>query len=79
MLDRIEEDGTLYSYASATMFMIYSLLAMGISKTPRCQKAVSGIKVLFHHAERKGPIWKLNFHRLGYGPHQLCHAGIRSA
>ncbi|MFO6495873.1 MULTISPECIES: terpene cyclase/mutase family protein [Bacillus] len=47
MLDRIEGDGTLYSYASATIFMIYSLLAMGISKhAPIIKKAVSGIKHL---------------------------------
>ncbi|WP_307891748.1 terpene cyclase/mutase family protein [Bacillus swezeyi] len=47
MLDRIEEDGTLYSYASATIFMIYSLLAMGISKNaPVIRKAITGIKHL---------------------------------
>ncbi|GIO33367.1 hypothetical protein J2TS6_45080 [Paenibacillus albilobatus] len=29
MLERIEGDGTLYSYASATFFMIYALLGLG--------------------------------------------------
>lgn len=47
MLDRIEQDGTLYSYASATIFMVYSLLSLGISKNdPVIRKAVSGVKGL---------------------------------
>ncbi|MDA1475056.1 terpene cyclase/mutase family protein [Bacillus changyiensis] len=47
MVDRIEEDGTLYSYASATIFMIYSLLALGMSRhSPLIRKALSGIKSL---------------------------------
>ncbi|WP_371268738.1 terpene cyclase/mutase family protein [Bacillus paralicheniformis] len=55
MLDRIEEDGTLYSYASATMFMIYSLLAMGISKNaPVVKKAVGGIKSLISSCGEEG-------------------------
>jgi len=47
MLDRLEEDGTLYSYASATFFMIYALLALGYKKdSPVIQKAVSGLTSL---------------------------------
>ncbi|MEK5501708.1 terpene cyclase/mutase family protein [Bacillus sp. FSL M8-0168] len=47
MLDRIEQDGTLYSYASATIFMIYSLLSLGISKhAPVIKRAISGVKGL---------------------------------
>ncbi|WP_312094930.1 squalene--hopene cyclase [Niallia sp.] len=47
MLDRLEEDGTLYSYASATFFMIYALLALGYKKnSPIIQKAVSGLTSL---------------------------------
>lgn len=47
MLDRLEEDGTLYSYASATFFMIYALLALGYKKdSPVIKKAVSGLSSL---------------------------------
>lgn len=47
MLDRIEEDGTLYSYASATIFMVYSLLALGVSRhSPVIRKALAGTKAL---------------------------------
>lgn len=47
MLDRLEEDGTLYSYASATFFMIYALLALGYKKdSPVINKAVSGLSSL---------------------------------
>ncbi|MCP6683942.1 terpene cyclase/mutase family protein [Bacillus nakamurai] len=47
MLDRIEEDGTLYSYASATIFMVYSLLALGVSRhSPVIRKALAGTKSL---------------------------------
>ncbi|NEU34687.1 squalene--hopene cyclase, partial [bacterium LRH843] len=44
MLDRLEDDGTLYSYASATFFMIYALLALGYKRnSPIVQRAVEGI------------------------------------
>ncbi|MEC1633897.1 prenyltransferase/squalene oxidase repeat-containing protein [Bacillus mojavensis] len=47
MLDRIEEDGTLYSYASATIFMVYSLLSLGVSRhSPVIRRAINGIKAL---------------------------------
>ena len=52
MLDRLEEDGTLYSYASATFFMIYGLLALGYKKhSPIIQKALSGLTSLI---DKKG-------------------------
>ncbi|MGD7044846.1 prenyltransferase/squalene oxidase repeat-containing protein [Jeotgalibacillus proteolyticus] len=45
MLQRIEGDGTLYSYVSSTFYMIYALLSAGYSKQhPLIQKAVSGLK-----------------------------------
>ncbi|MFD3445696.1 squalene--hopene cyclase [Microbacteriaceae bacterium 4G12] len=45
MLDRIEKNGTLYSYASATFYMIYALLALGYEKTaPIIQQAIAGMK-----------------------------------
>ncbi|KKI90194.1 squalene-hopene cyclase [Bacillus sp. SA1-12] len=47
LLKRIEDDGTLLSYASATFFMIYSLLALGYKKNSLpIQKAVNGLKGL---------------------------------
>ncbi|MCI1859867.1 MAG: squalene--hopene cyclase [Sporolactobacillus sp.] len=45
MLTRIEPDGTLESYFSATFLMIYALLARGRSKTdPVIRRAVQGIE-----------------------------------
>nr|WGD91965.1 hypothetical protein P5629_14815 [Bacillus subtilis]WGE06840.1 hypothetical protein P5658_16405 [Bacillus subtilis] len=47
MLDRIEKDGTLYSYASATIYMVYSLLSLGVSRySPIIRRAITGIKSL---------------------------------
>ncbi|MBU8806337.1 sporulenol synthase [Bacillus subtilis] len=47
MLDRIEKDGTLYSYASATIYMVYSLLSLGVSRySPVIRRAITGIKSL---------------------------------
>lgn len=45
MLNRIEENGTLYSYFSASFFMIYSLLALGYEKDhPIIKNAIRGMK-----------------------------------
>ncbi|WP_028596545.1 terpene cyclase/mutase family protein [Paenibacillus assamensis] len=45
MLDRIEPNGTLYSYASATFLMILALLALGYDrKHPHIIKAIQGLK-----------------------------------
>ncbi|UTR12046.1 squalene--hopene cyclase [Evansella sp. LMS18] len=45
MLDRIEEDGTLQSYGTATMMMIYALIALGWPKDSSVVKnAVNGLK-----------------------------------
>ncbi|MCJ8014613.1 squalene--hopene cyclase [Paenibacillus sp. KQZ6P-2] len=44
MLEHIEGDGTLYSYASATFFMIYALLAIGYKPdSPVITHAVKGL------------------------------------
>lgn len=44
MGERIESDGTLYSYASATFFMIYAYLALGYEEnSPKIQQALKGI------------------------------------
>lgn len=44
MVDRIEDDGTLYSYASSTILMIFALLSLGIdSKDARITKAINGL------------------------------------
>ncbi|PHA03417.1 squalene--hopene cyclase [Bacillus pseudomycoides] len=45
MLERIEGNGTLYSYASATFYMIYALRALGHSiHSSIIEKAVSGLQ-----------------------------------
>ncbi|MDR6998481.1 squalene--hopene cyclase [Neobacillus niacini] len=45
MLDRIEPDGTFYSYYSSTFLMIFALLSLGYKKTdPIIINAVNGIK-----------------------------------
>lgn len=45
MLDRIERNGTLYSYASATFYMIYALLALGYRKNASIfKRAIKGIQ-----------------------------------
>jgi sporulenol synthase len=45
MLERLESDGTFYSYFSSTFLMIYALLSLGYSKNdPILLKAVEGIK-----------------------------------
>ncbi|KAB7668855.1 squalene--hopene cyclase [Bacillus sp. B1-b2] len=52
MLERLEEDGTLYSYASSTFFMIYALLALGYKKeSPTIQNALTGLSGLI---DKKG-------------------------
>ncbi len=45
MLDRIEPDGTFYSYFSCTFLMIFALLSLGYKKTdPVITKAIEGLK-----------------------------------
>jgi sporulenol synthase len=45
MLDRIEPDGTLYTYSTSTFFMIFALLAQGYSpQHPRIVHAMEGLK-----------------------------------
>ncbi|MCR2820949.1 squalene--hopene cyclase [Lederbergia panacisoli] len=47
MLDRIEPDGTFYSYFSATFLMIFALLSLGHSrKDPIIVNAVKGLKAM---------------------------------
>ncbi|WP_226579803.1 prenyltransferase/squalene oxidase repeat-containing protein [Halobacillus litoralis] len=45
MLQRTESDGTLYSYTTATFYMIYALRSAGYSKHhPSIQNAINGLK-----------------------------------
>ncbi|MBT2686818.1 squalene--hopene cyclase [Bacillus sp. ISL-47] len=47
MLERIEPDGTFYSYFSSTFLMIFALLSLGYSKNdPIIKNAVNGLKSL---------------------------------
>lgn len=44
MLNRVEENGTLYSYATSTFYMIYALLALGYEKESSIiQNAMKGM------------------------------------
>lgn len=53
MKERIDENGTLYSYASASFYMIYALLALGHSiQSPMIQKAITGITSYIWKMER---------------------------
>lgn len=47
MLERTEQDGTLYNFFSATFFMIFALLSQGYSKKdPIILKAVEGLRAM---------------------------------
>lgn len=49
MIERIEDDGTLYSYATATFYMIYAMLSLGYrSKSPYILHAVEGLKSMLY-------------------------------
>ncbi|MDM5339145.1 prenyltransferase/squalene oxidase repeat-containing protein [Fictibacillus enclensis] len=50
ILKRVEEDGTLLSYATSTFLMIYGLLAIGYKPTdPVIHGAITGLICLVHH------------------------------
>ncbi|WP_248929252.1 squalene--hopene cyclase [Paenibacillus hamazuiensis] len=52
MLQRIEPDGTLYSYFTSTFLMIFALLALGYPKNhPVIVRAVQGLKNLICRAD----------------------------
>lgn len=54
MFDRLEKDGTLYSYLSATIFMVYALMSLGYSPGHHLiQKAVRGMKKLVTSCQGK--------------------------
>lgn len=54
MFDRLEKDGTLYSYLSATIFMVYALMSLGYSPGHHLiQKAVRGMKNLVTSCQGK--------------------------
>ncbi|WP_026695380.1 terpene cyclase/mutase family protein [Peribacillus kribbensis] len=49
ILDNIEGDGTLFSYASATFYMVYALLALGYDRnSPYIQHAIWGLKSMVY-------------------------------
>lgn len=48
MRDRIESDGTLYSYASSTIFMVYALVSLGYDRDdPLIRHAIDGLTTFF--------------------------------
>ena len=53
MKERIDENGTLYSYATVSFYMIYALLALGHSlQSSLIQKAIAGITSYIWKMER---------------------------
>lgn len=53
MIERIDTNGTLYSYASATFYMIYALLALGHSiQSPLISNAVLGLKTYIWNMDK---------------------------
>ncbi|CAI8981019.1 Sporulenol synthase [Bacillus sp. IT-79MI2] len=53
MIERIDTNGTLYSYASATFYMIYAFLALGHSiQSPLISNAVLGLKTYVWNMDR---------------------------
>ncbi len=73
MKERIDENGTLYSYATASFYMIYALLALGHSlQSSLIQKAIAGITSYIWKMERGSHLQKLSFDRMGYSFTQLC-------
>lgn len=55
MLKRLEADGTLYSYLTSTVLMIFAMLALGYPKShPIITRAVAGLKAMACH--RNGQI-----------------------
>jgi sporulenol synthase len=54
MLERIEPDGTLYSYASSTFLMIFALFALGYDKRhPVITRAVQGLTAMLCTSDGK--------------------------
>ncbi len=79
MKERIDENGTLYSYATASFYMIYALLALGHSiQSPIIQKAITGITSYIWKMERE-PFAKLSINCMGYSFTQLCFARSSSS
>lgn len=89
MLDRIEADGTLYSYASATFFMIFALLSLGYDKhNPVIKHAVQGLKSFqcrtdstLHIQNTTSTVWDtaLVSHSLQQAGLNAEHSAVRSA
>ncbi len=57
MLQRIESDGTLYSYASSTILMVFALLALDYDKQhPLITQAIHGLTAMQFHSNDKTTI-----------------------
>ena len=73
MLRNIEEDGTLYSYASATFYMVYALLALGYrSNSPFILSAIQGLKSIYSRMV-KNAIFKTHHQRYGIQHYSVMH------
>ncbi|UVI27788.1 terpene cyclase/mutase family protein [Paenibacillus spongiae] len=89
MLDRIESDGTLYSYASSTMLMIYALQAIGYERShPVIQQALQGLNAFLrpdsgglHLQTTTSTVWDtaLISHALSQAGVSPLHSSIQNA
>jgi sporulenol synthase len=89
MLERIEADGTLYSYFTTTFLMVFALLALGYSKDhPIILRAVQGLKTLacqtnrlLHIQNSTSTVWNtaLLSHALQAADISPSHSMIRKA
>lgn len=75
LLDHIEDDGTLHSYASATFLMVYAFLSLGYPKNnPVIQQAISGLKSHLFQDEEKQEVHLQNSPSAVWDTALLTHA-----
>ncbi|SFI83918.1 squalene--hopene cyclase [Thermoflavimicrobium dichotomicum] len=80
MLDRIEPDGTLYSYLTSTFLMVFALASLGLSDHSVIKQAMKGLECLaypvsegIHLQETTSTIWDTSLIL-----HALQEAGVSS-
>ncbi len=73
MKERIDENGTLYSYATASFYMIYAFTCVrAFSSIITDSKGYSWDNILYMEDGKRGSLAKLSFNRMGYSFTQLC-------
>ena len=76
ILDRIERDGTLYSYFSTTFLMFFALMAMGYRRNhPYPPRAISGLERFYLPVKGGLHLQETYIHCVGHSTDQLCTPG----